>query len=577
MKKKIIPVLVAIALICVVVLVTVIPKILDRYSYSKERADLTEYFECESDEARIMHQDQLLADRALVRDGAVYFQYDTVAAYMEDRFYYNETERALKYTLPDCVETVFLDTAVIIKTVPDLTGQGTTESETLNHTAAFEEEGTLYLWAYYVQRYCDMNYALYGGDGEPYRVQIFTEEDTVNTATIKKATAVRRLGGIKSPILTDVAAGDEVVVLNRMETWAEVKTKDCVTGYIEVKYLENEQEIRRTTGREYTEPVYPRIQRDHKIVMAWHPVMSADANSTLDGVTANTGGLNVISPTWFYVAGGADGVSINNISDASYVARAHGKGYEVWALAEDMTLSPDLYGILSSSTLREALEIQLVSAALNAGVDGINIDFEHVSKDCGVHFAQFLRELSILTHKNNLVLSVDNYVPEGGRGQYHLEEQGIVVDYVVLMGYDEHWAGCSEAGSVASIGFVERGIRDTIEIGVPADRIINGVPFFTRIWSTNGGEVTSSAVGMQAAKDWVNNYGVELMWDEITCQNYGELSSGGALYQVWMEDQESLQVKLNVMNTYEIAGLSAWRLGYETADIWAIIAAYGNS
>lgn len=576
MKKKLIPVLVAIALICVVALVAVVPKILDRYSYSKERVDLTEYFECEGDEARIMHQDSLLADRALVRDGAVYFQYDTVAAYMEDRFYYNESERVVIYTLPDCAETAALDTNVVVRTEPALAGDDIRNEETLAHVTAFEEEGTLYLWADYVQRYCGMSYTLYGGE-EPYRVQVFTEEDTVNTATVKKASAVRRLGGIKSPILTDVAAGEEVVVLNRMETWAEIKTKDCVTGYIEVKYLENEQEVQRTTGREYTEPVYPRIEREHKIVMAWHPVMSVDANSTFDSVTANTTGLNVISPTWFYVTGGADGVSINNISDAAYVARAHEKGYEVWALAEDMTLSPDLYGILSQTAMREALEKQLVNAALNAGVDGINIDFETVSKDCGVHFAQFLRELSILTHQNGLVLSVDNYVPEGGRGQYHLEEQGIVVDYVVLMGYDEHWAGCSEAGSVASIGFVERGIRDTIEIGVPADRIINGVPFFTRIWSTNGGEVTSSAVGMQAAKDWVNNYGVELVWDEITCQNYGELTSGGALYQVWMEDQESLQVKLNVMNTYQIAGVSAWRLGYETADIWAIIAAYGNS
>ncbi|MCM1104299.1 MAG: glycosyl hydrolase family 18 protein [Clostridium sp.] len=577
MKKKIIPVLVAIALIFVVVLVAVVPKILERYSYSKERVDLTEYFECEGDEARIMLHDELLSERALVRDGAVYFSYDTVAEYMEDRFYYNDTERVMKYTLPDHVETVFLDTDVVIKTTPDLSGQTAMENETLAHTAVFEEEGTLYLLADYVQRYCGMRYTLYSGE-EPYRVQVFTEEDTVTTAAVQKATAVRRLGGIKSPILTDVAKGDEVVVLNRMETWAEVKTKDCVTGYIEVKYLGEEHETQRTSERDYAEPVYPRITRDHKIVMAWHQVMSADANGTLNEATANAAGtLNVISPTWFYVGGGADGVSVDNLATADYVARAHEKGFEVWALADDFTRSPDISGILSNSTVREALEIQLVSAALNAGVDGINIDFERISKECGVHFIQFLRELSILTHKYGLVLSVDNYVPEGGRGQYHLEDQGIVVDYVVIMGYDEHWSGCSEAGSVASIGFVERGISDTINMGVPADKIINGVPFFTRVWATDGGEVTSSAGGMQWAKDWVNNYGVGLIWDEITCQYYGELTSGGALYQIWMENAESIQVKLNVMNTYGVAGVSAWKLGYETADIWTVIAAYGNS
>ena len=394
MKKKIIPVLVAIALICVVALVAVVPKILDRYAYSKERVDLTEYFECEGNEARIMHQDTLLTDRALVRDGAVYFSYDTVAAYMEDLFYYNDMEHALKYTLPDHVETVLLDTNVIIKTTPDISGQAAMESETLTHTAVFEEEGTLYLSADYVQRYCGMSYTLYSGE-EPYRIQLFTEEDTVTTATVKKATAVRRLGGIKSPILTNVAQGDEVVVLNRMETWAEIKTKDCVTGYIEVKYLENEHETQRTSERDYADPVYPRIARDHKIVMAWHQVMNADANGTLNEATVNAGALNVISPTWFYVGGGADGVSIDNIATADYVARAHDKGLEVWALADDFTRSPDIYGILSSSTMREALELQLVSAALNAGVDGINIDFEKISRECGEHFIQFLRDAQV--------------------------------------------------------------------------------------------------------------------------------------------------------------------------------------
>lgn len=577
MKKKIIPVLVAIALIFVVALVAVVPKILDRYAYSKERVDLTEYFECEGDEARIMLHDELLSERALVRDGAVYFSYETVSEYMENRFYYNDMEQVLKYTLPDHVETVLIDSDVIVKTTPDLSGQGAPESETLPHAAFFEEEGTLYLLADYVQRYCGMGYTLYSS-GEPYRVQVFTGEDTAAVATINKATAVRRLGGIKSPILTDVAKGDEVVVLNRMETWAEIKTKDCVTGYIEVKYLENEHEAQRAPERDYSEPVYPRVTRDHKIVMAWHQVMNSDANGTLSEAVANAAGtLNVISPTWFYVGGGADGVSVDNLATADYVARAHEKGLEVWALADDFTRSPDIYGILSNSTTREALELQLVSAALNAGVDGINIDFEKITRDCGAHFIQFVRELSILTHKYDLVLSVDNYVPEGGRGQYHLEDQGIVADYVVIMGYDEHWSGCSEAGSVASIGFVERGISDTINIGVPADKIINGVPFFTRIWATDGGEVTSSAGGMQWAKEWVNDYGVNVIWDEITCQYYGELTSGSKLYQVWMENADSLQVKLNVMNTYGIAGVSAWKLGYETADIWSVIAAYGQS
>ncbi len=576
MKKKIIPVLVAIVLICVVALVAIVPKILDKYAYSKERMDLTEYFACSGDEARIMLQDELLEERALVRDGAVYFDYDTVTAYMEDRFYYNDTERVLKYTLPDHVETVSLDddAAAVIKSVPGAAESA--EIEVLMHAAAFEENGTLYLLADYVQRYCNMSYTLYG-NGDPYRVQVFTSQDTVTGATVKKATSVRKLGGIKSPILTDLSAGEEVVVLNRMETWTEVRTKDCIIGYIETKYLQNEQQIERQELTAYTDPVYPRIVRDHKIIMGWHQVMNTDANATLDETVAHAGALNVVSPTWFKLMGSGESLAIENLATPGYVAGAHEKGLEVWALAEDLTYDNDLYATLSSTPSRERLELMLVGAAVEAGVDGINIDFEHVSKECGPHFAQFLKELSILTHANQLVLSVDNYVPEGGRTQYHLREQGIVADYIVIMGYDEHWAGCSEAGSVASIGYVDRGIGDTIQAGVPADKIINGVPFYTRIWSTSGAEVNSSAVGMQAAKDWVSTYGVELVWDEITCQNYGELTSGETLYQVWMEDAESIQVKLNVMNSYGIAGVSAWKLGYETPDIWDLIAAYGAS
>lgn len=578
MKKKIIPVLVAIVLICVVALVEIVPKILDRYAYSKERMALTDYFECSGYEARIMLQDDFLEERALIREGAVYFDYDTVAKYIEDRFYYNDMERTIKYTLPDQVETVSLSgsrTEVMI-TVPGTEGTRTLESETLAHAAVLEEEGTLYLLADYVQRYCNMSYMLYG-DIDTYRVQVFTMEDTVSLAQASDATSVRKLGGIKSPILTDLARGDELVVLNRMDRWAKVKTRDCIIGYIETKYLENEQTVTRKKLTDLVEPVYPRITRDHKIVMGWHQVMSRDANGTLGEVTANAHALNVISPTWFRLKGKGDDITFENLATADYVQRAHSAGMEVWALVEDIEYDNDLYATFSSTASRERLETMLVSAALEAGVDGINIDFESVSRECGPHFVQFLRELSIITHANGLVLSVDNYVPEGGRNQYNLKEQGIVVDYVVIMGYDEHWGANSGAGSVASIGFVERGINDTINRGVSADKIINGVPFYTRIWSTKGAEVKCSAVGMQAANDWVNQYGIKLEWDEGTCQYYGEITSSGTLYQVWMEDAESIQVKLNVMNSYGVAGVSVWRLGYETRNIWDLLAAYGMS
>ncbi len=572
MKKKIIPVLIAIVLICIVGASLILPKIWEKYSYSKERADLTEYFGVSGEEAVILLQDERLEERALVRNGVVYFTMDTVKNYMEDRFYFNADEMVLKYTQPEQVFTVYLsqDPGVIHMTVPDGSAQSSTPD--CGYALAFYENETLYVAADYVNDYCNMSYTLYG---QPYRVQVYTHDGQVTTATISKTTALRKLGGIKSPILTDLAKGDTVVVLSQMETWSEVKTQDGFIGYVENKYLSNITETLRQETADYADPEWPQITRDGKIAMAWHQVMSKDANSTLTSMTANAGCLNVISPTWLQLSDNEG--NFNSLASSDYVTRAHDLGMEVWVLVDDFTNDIDLYAILSVTEKRERLANALVNEVLAVGADGINIDFEKVSGACGPHFAQFLRELSILTHKNGIVLSVDNYVPEGGSPQYNRKEQGIVVDYVVIMGYDEHWAGCSTAGSVASIGYVERGISDTINCGVPAGKIINGVPFYTRVWETRGAEVSSSALDMPSVQAWLEKYNIPVEWDEETCQNYGELQGTNAIYQVWLEDAQSLQVKFNIMNNYGVAGMAAWKLGYETPDIWGLVEAYLNS
>ena len=141
--------------------------------------------------------------------------------------------------------------------------------------------------------------------------------------------------------------------------------------------------------------------------------------------------------------------------------------------------------VLSSTGARQNLENQLITSALKVGLDGINIDFESLSEDVGIHFLQFLRELSIQCHENNLVLSVDNPVPENFTSHYDRAEQGKVTDYVIIMGYDEHYVG-SEAGSVASLPWVEQGVKDTLT-EVPAERTILAVPFYTRLWKTTDG------------------------------------------------------------------------------------------
>ena len=279
-------------------------------------------------------------------------------------------------------------------------------------------------------------------------------------------------------------------------------------------------------------------------------------------------GVNVISPTWFYVQDN-EGNIINNAT-ADYVTAAHDKGLKVWGLVDNFTQDISTYEVLSNTSSRQNLVTQLVNAAVQAGIDGINVDFEQLSEDVGIHFLEFLRELSIECHKNNLVLSVDNPVPQDFTSHYDRAEQGRVVDYVIVMGYDEHYVGSEEAGSVASLPWVEQGIQDTIA-EVPAERVINAVPFYTRLWKTEAGTLSSEAIGMDKAQEVIAANNAQVYWDNDVSQNYGSYESDGCTYQIWVEDAQSIAEKVKLVSKYGLAGVAAWKLGFENSGIWQTI------
>lgn len=564
MKKKGIPVLIAIVLIIVIFGVAFGGKILDRYSYSKERADLYDFFEINGDsDVAIVLQNEMLEERGRLLDGTYYVDLATVHQYFNDRFYEDKGEGLLLYTLPEDI------VRCVIGTTEVSTSEGTKD---LGYQVSRYEGDTLYIALDFIKQYTNFSYEAFT---EPNRVQIYTQWDERQTASIKKDTAVRVRGGVKSEILTDVKADDKVIVLEQMETWSKIKTSDAIIGYVENKRLKNISMELPIPVTDYQEPEYTSITRDYKINMGWHVVAGVAGNDTLAECVANTKGLNVISPTWFKLNDDFGGFT--SFATQQYVDKAHNMGLEVWALIENIEYkdSINMYNILSSTTNRTELINHLMDEVLMYGIDGINLDFEQISMDCGEHYIEFIRELSIPCRKNGIVLSIDNYVPTGYTNHYNRKEQGIVADYVVIMGYDEHYAGSSEAGSVASIDFVEDGIRQTVE-QVPANKIINAIPFYTRIWETNGSEVSSQAVGMDTAEEYIRAHDIEVNWDEATCQNYGEYTNDGILYQVWLEDEKSIEVKLNVMENYGIAGVASWRLGFEKPEVWDVIEAYLN-
>ncbi len=564
MKKKLIPVLIAIVLIIVIGGVSVGAALFERYSYSKERADLSAYFQMngESDVAIIL-QDELIEERARLFDNAYYLDLTTVHKYFNDRFYEDKGEGLLLYTLPDDIVRTVIGSSEV---------SGKSGTEELPYVPARYEGDVLYLAIDFVKNYANFSYE---GFGEPNRLQIYTQWNERAVAEINKDTAVRVLGGVKSEILKDMTAGDKVIILEEMESWSKVKTGDSIIGYVENKRLENTAAESPIPVTDYVEPEYTSITRDHKINLGWHVIGGPAGNDTLSETVANTKGLNVISPTWFKLNDSEGGFV--SFASQDYVDKAHGMGLEVWALVENIEYadSIDMYALLSSTTKRARLIDSLVSTALDYNIDGINVDFEQISTDCGEHYIEFIRELSIPCRANGIVLSVDNYVPTGYTDHYDRGEQGVVADYVIIMGYDEHYSGSDQAGSVASINFVEEGIERTVE-QVPAHKVINAVPFYTRIWETKGAELGSQAVGMAAAEEYVRAHNIALEWDEETCQNYGEYTEGGSLFQVWLEDERSIEVKLNIMEKYQIGGVAGWRLGFEKPEIWDVIGVYLN-
>lgn len=556
--------------------------LLKRYSPSKEKADLKKYYGIEQDnQVAVIIDNQILEAKAAMFDGKPYLEYSLVRDYLNDRFYWDSNENILLYTLPE--GTIRADVGSNEYTLQK-------EKKSEDYTIIKTEGSTAYIALDFVQKYTNIEFKTYE---DPQRVMIISDWGKIRTATVKKDTQVRYRGGVKSPYLTEVSKKDKVTVIENEGDWKKVRTEDGYIGYIKKNCLKNEKE--ETISREFEQQVYTNISKDYTINMAWHVVTNQSANEKVLQTIADTKGLTTISPTWFTIAD-TDG-NINSLASSQYVNYAHQSNIEVWALVRDFDGGigsyEESYEVLSHTSKRENLVNQLIAEALQTGIDGINVDFEKISAECGEHYIQFIRELSVKCRQNGLVLSVDNYVPKTYNAHYHIEEQGKVADYVIIMGYDEHYSGSYESGSVASLNFVKEGIEATLN-AVPKEKVINAVPFFTRLWKevpkteeelaeeagTEAAEysvkVTSEALGMEAAEQAIADAGAQTTVDEATKQNYAQWEADGATYKIWLEDETALEEKLKLMKEYKLAGTAAWRLGFEKSSVWELILKYVN-
>ena len=536
MDKKYKPIVAVVVLVILVAVLGIVSHVVMKYIPSGEKMDLNEYYgEMADGEIAIVLGTEKLDERGLVDGDRVYLPLNVVNTYLNQRYYWDSANQQVLYATPSELTTV--------------------AASSESGDQVWLKDDTVYLNLTYIQQYTDIDAYI---SKEPYRIAIQYQFDNIKTVTVKKNTSIRYRGGIKSPVVTSVNKGE-------LDNWDQVATDDGYIGYIDKKNVGKASET--TFDRNFEREQYSYLTMDGKVNMVWHQVTSTDANAYFADATANMTGVNVISPTWFYLLDTSGNIA--NISSADYVAQAHEKGLKVWGLIDNFTQEVSTTETLSNTAARQNIISQLIQAATSVGMDGINVDFESLSEDVGIHFLEFLRELSIECHKNNLVLSVDNPVPEDFTSHYDRAEQGRVVDYVIIMGYDEHYVG-SEAGSVASLPWVEQGIQDTLA-EVPAERVINAVPFYTRLWRTTGGNVTSEAIGMDQAQQVISENNVETYWDKTTSQNYGKYDIDNSTYQIWIEDSQSIAEKVKLVSKYNLAGVSAWKLGFENSGIWQVI------
>ena len=563
MKKKAKPVLAIGVLVIVIVMIGLLTSLVRKYTPSAEVMDSKEYFGLQSEEeVALILNHEILEYKGQIEDDICYVDFEAVKKCLNDKFFWDEEANLMLYTTP-------LDIIEIPAQSREYTADGKTNS--MEYEIVKLDGNKTYLALDFVKKYTALEYEFFT---EPNRIVMNTQWGDVTVASIRKKAKVRTLGGIKSPILREVQKNEVVTILEQMEDWTGIMTQDGYIGYIQNKRLTEERTETLTT--DFEAPEYSSITRDHGINLVWHQITSMDSNYSIIYDIANVKGVNVISPTWYSIT--ANDGSISSLALSDYVTTAHQNDMEVWGLVDNFSENIDFTKVMKSTASRTKLENQLIASAIEYGLDGINIDFEAIPEEAVDGFIQFMREISVKCRKNNLVLSVD--VPPPTYTQYYNRAAlGEVCDYVIVMGYDEHYYGSEEAGSVASFSYEKDGLVDTMQ-EVPAQKIISGIPFYTRLWNTKTNEdgttsVTSEVMGLSEAEQMLINNDVEAVWDDVTHQNYAEFKGDdGSLYQIWLEDKYSIEDKLTMVKDFGLPGVAFWKLGFEDSSIWDTIIKY---
>lgn len=555
MKRKTKAILAIIVLILILTAAYFISNMLLRNEASNTYISEQDNFKVNHDDVAIIYNYGLQKAYGKYREGEIYLPLNWVNAILNDKFYWSEGDDVLIYTLPDSVLYYNFDTNI-----------GS------DYHVILKEDEKLYLSLELIKMYTDI-YVEDFIDVVAKRIYINDIYGSYQVAKVKKNTHLRSKATKKSDIVLDMEKFEEVRIIpddtiasekSKKNDWLKVYTSTGYTGYLMKRQLKDF--VNKEIKSEFIKPEYSVIHMDEPVILGWHQVTAYEANKNL-GQIINNEYMNVISPTWFSLTDNEGNYS--SFASAEYVNEAHKRNIQVWGLIDNFNKDVRTEVLLSKTSARKKLIESLINDAKIYNLDGINVDFESLKKAGIKHYIQFIRELSVACRNNSLILSVDNPSYASYNVYYERGKQAEVVDYIINMGYDEHYAG-SEKGSVASYNFVKYGIEGSLE-EIPKEKLINAIPLYTRIWTEGASGKSSKAVGINMAKKWVEENSVSLSWDDELKQFYGEHTDIASKSYIWMEDEESIKNKMDLIKEYDLAGVACWKLGLEPPQIWDIV------
>ncbi|XEC94123.1 glycosyl hydrolase family 18 protein [Paenibacillus tarimensis] len=512
----------------------------------------------------LIHRDIVLDSGALVDGESIKLPLEAVTELLgsQEPIRYEEETESIILTTEDKVVHLRTDglTATVNQKPFDLS------------FAAEKKDGELYLPLAPLEQ-------LFGVQAEHHAdtsiVTIRMPGDSVQRAAAAREEAmIRTEPTIKAPIVASIMSGEDVRIWGEQANWYRVEGPAGIIGYMaKTDAVLTDIETVPEPSRE--QPFIAWKVYGQKINLTWEAVYSRNPDVTKIGELP---GVNVVSPTWFELQDPSG--RIRSQADTGYVSWAHKNGFQVWALFSN-SFDPDLTtAALSNYESRLNMIKQLLTLAQMYKLQGINIDFENVYTKDKDNLVQFVREMTPLLHEQGLVVSID-VTPKSSSEMWSAfldrKALGQTVDYMMVMTYDEHWASSPKSGSVASLPWVERSVvRILEEDGVPPQKLVLGVPLYTRIWTETKGDdgkvkVTSKAVGMEAVEKLLKEKKLEPDFHSETGQNYVEYSEEGVLQRIWLEDETSIEARLQLVKKYDLAGIATWQRAFHKPSIWDLM------